>query len=453
MMHTTKSHPWEELRTLIDQGRTAEIEQLIAGLEPGELVRTVFRLSSDEQRTLLTSIAYDTAAEVMEELPDAHVAELLDDISAEDAAHIVQEMSSDEQADLLAEMDDEDAEAILAEMDDEDAIAARRLLRFDADTAGGLMQTEFVRYPRSTLVVNVLEDLAAREDEYAQYGVHFIYVVLRTRKLLGVLRLRDLVLANPKTSLGEILKPATSVGPEIELEELSEFFHDHEINAVPVVDRNKNMLGVVRRLAVNEAISERLEGERLRQAGIVGGEELRSMPVTLRSRRRLAWLSVNIVLNMIAASVIAMYQDTLTAVIALAVFLPIVSDMSGCSGNQAVAVSMRELTLGVVVPRDVIRVWLKEVAVGLINGLALGILLALAAYLWLGNPWLGAVVGAALAINTIVAVSIGGSVPLLLKGFNIDPALASGPILTTITDMCGFFLVLSFATLALPLLT
>lgn len=452
-MQTTENQPWDELRVLIEQDKAAEIEQLIAGLEPGELVRTVFRLSDDEQRTLLTSISYDTAAEVIEELPDTHGAELLDDISAEDAAHIVQEMSSDEQADLLAEMDDEDAEAILAEMDDEDAVAARRLMRFEPDTAGGLMQTEFVRYPRAAKVVTVLEDLAAREDEYALYGVHFIYVVLRTRKLLGVLRLRDLVLANPEATLGDILKPAESVAPGVELEDLSEFFHDHEINAVPVVDRNKNILGVVRRLAVNEALSERSELERLRQAGIVGGEELRSMPVALRSRRRLSWLSVNIVLNIIAASVIAMYQDTLSAVIALAVFLPIVSDMSGCSGNQAVAVSMRELTLGVVVPRDVFRVWIKEVAVGLINGLVLGTLLAIAAYLWQGNPWLGAVVGAALALNTMVAVSIGGSVPLLLRGINVDPALASGPILTTITDMFGFFLVLSFATLALPLLT
>jgi magnesium transporter len=165
---------------------------------------------------------------------------------------------------------------------------------------------------------------------------------------------------------------------------------------------------------------------------------------------RLSWLSINIVLNIIAASVIAMFQDTLSAVIALAVFLPIVSDMSGCSGNQAVAVSMRELTLGVIKPRDVFRVWWQEVSVGLMNGLALGVLLAIAAYLWQGNALFGVVVGLALGLNTIVAVSIGGCVPLVLKGCRADPAIASGPVLTTITDMCGFFLVLGLATLALP---
>jgi magnesium transporter len=162
---------------------------------------------------------------------------------------------------------------------------------------------------------------------------------------------------------------------------------------------------------------------------------------------------VNVLLNILAASVIAFYQDTLSAVIALAVFLPIVSDMSGCSGNQAVAVSMRELTLGVVRPADVFRVWMKEIPVGILNGLALGGLVALAGWIWQGNAWLGLVVGAALGLNTVIAVSIGGTVPLILKAFKVDPALASGPVLTTITDMCGFFLVLGLASLLLPQLT
>jgi magnesium transporter len=135
------------------------------------------------------------------------------------------------------------------------------------------------------------------------------------------------------------------------------------------------------------------------------------------------------------------------------VFLPIVSDMSGCSGNQAVAVSIRELSLGITKPFDVLRVWLQEIKVGVINGVVLGILLGLAAQLWKGNPWLGLVVGGALAVNTMVAVSLGGVVPLVLKRLRFDPATSSGPILTTVTDMFGFFLVLSFATLLLPQLT
>lgn len=174
------------------------------------------------------------------------------------------------------------------------------------------------------------------------------------------------------------------------------------------------------------------------------------MPFTVRSRRRLAWLSINIVLNIVAASVIALYQETLSEIIALAVFLPIISDMSGCSGNQAIAVSMRELSLGLVHPSELFRVWFQEVIVGLINGLVLGGLIAGVAILWVGKPMLGAVVGGAMAINTILAVSLGGVLPLLLRRFGLDPALASGPILTTLTDVCGFLLALSFATAALP---
>jgi len=173
----------------------------------------------------------------------------------------------------------------------------------------------------------------------------------------------------------------------------------------------------------------------------------------VRSRRRLAWLSINIGLNIVAASVIAAYEDTLTAVIALAVFLPIVSDMSGCSGNQAVAVSMRELTLGAARTGDVMRVWRKEAIVGIINGIALGALLGIAAWAWKGNPVLGLVVGGALAANTVIAVSIGGTVPLILRRFKLDPAVASGPLLTTVTDMCGFFLLLSMASMVLPMLS
>lgn len=145
-----------------------------------------------------------------------------------------------------------------------------------------------------------------------------------------------------------------------------------------------------------------------------------------------------------------MYEETLSAVIALAIFLPMVSDMSGCSGNQAVAVSTRELVLGVIKPGDFLHVFRKEFFLGLLNGIALGILLGIVAFVWKGTPALGLMVGGALAANTLIAVCLGALIPLLLKGFKLDPALASGPILSTLTDMCGFFLVLSFAQMMLP---
>ncbi|MGI9519037.1 MAG: magnesium transporter, partial [Pirellulaceae bacterium] len=239
-----------------------------------------------------------------------------------------------------------------------------------------------------------------------------------------------------------------SVTTATPLPELHTLFTDHSYVGIPVVNSTGQLVGVLRRSDVEEAMAEAYADDFLKTQGIVT-EELRTMPTWLRARRRLSWLSINIVLNIIAASVIAMYQDTLQQVIALAVFLPIISDMSGCSGNQAVAVSMRELSLGLVSSGEVLWVWLKEISVGVINGLALGLLIALAALLWQGNPWLGVVVGFAMMANTVIAVSLGGTLPLIMKLLKLDPALASGPILTTITDICGFALVLGGATMVL----
>ncbi len=392
----------------------------------------------------------ERAASLVEELPDTHTADLIEDMPVGDAAPIVVELASDHRADVLAELDSEDADAIIAELDEEDAQEVRELISYAPDQAGGLMMTEFASYPMAKTVREVVEDLTGEEVDYQLLTVHYAYVVVKQKKLKGVIRLRDLVFADPEKTIGQIAMPALTVSPEQTLDDLEDFFDEHDIAAVPVVDSRGMLIGIVRRRAVLEAVAERSEADHLKAAGIIGGDELRSMPVLLRSRRRLAWLSINIVLNIIAASVIAFYEDTLTAVIALAVFLPIVSDMSGCSGNQAVAVSMRELTLGAAVPADVIRVWRKEALVGVINGLALGILLGFAAWLWKGNAVLGLVVGGALAANTVVAVSIGGTVPLILRRLKLDPAVASGPLLTTVTDMCGFFLLLSIASLVLP---
>jgi magnesium transporter len=239
-----------------------------------------------------------------------------------------------------------------------------------------------------------------------------------------------------------------SVSPDTSQDKLATLFDENPFLGIPVVDERNVLIGVVSREAITEAELERVEHQSMSRQQV--GDELRSMPTLLRSRRRLAWLSSNIVLNIIAASVIASYEDTLTAVIAIAIFLPMVSDMSGCSGNQAVAVSMRELALGLTRPVDLFHVLRKELSVGIINGIILGILIGIVAWMWKDNVFLGLVIGLALSLNTILSVSIGGTVPLLLKRFGVDPAVASGPLLTTVTDMAGFFLVLSLATLFMP---
>jgi magnesium transporter len=272
-------------------------------------------------------------------------------------------------------------------------------------------------------------------------------VVSEGGELLGVLRLRDLLLAPKSKLLTDIMiKEPQKIRADTPLKDLKEFFKQVNYLGVPVVDTRERLVGVVLASAVREAVNRRSNQIFLQFSGIVGGEEFRTMPLFKRSSRRLSWLSINIVLNIVAASVIALYQDTLEKAIVLAVFLPIISDMSGCSGNQAVAVSIRELSLGLVRPKELLRVLGKESSIGIINGVVLGLLLGGVAFLWKGNPYLGLVVGVSLAANTLVAVSFGGLVPLFLRRAGADPALASGPLLTTITDVCGFFFVLSFAS-------
>ena len=453
MEDVISAEPWERLRDFAERADSKALEAYLDSLPPSEAIRALFRLDSDAQQKVLTTLSPAEAAELVEEIPDEHASDIIEQLPAPDAAAILSEMASDDQADVLAEMDAEDAEAILAEMAPAEAENARRLASYDPDTAGGLMATEFLKFSGDMLVRDVIERLSEFAEEHDRYINQHLYVVLPGGSLAGVLSLRDLVLSPRMSPLTELMVPSLSVSEEATLNALEDFFEEHDFLSVPVVDDTNRLLGVVSRAAVAEALTERADSDHLKSQGIIGGDEIRSMPLTVRSRRRLSWLSINIALNVVAASVIALYEETLAAVIALAVFLPIVSDMSGCSGNQAVAVSMRELALGLVKPFEVARVWLKEVSVGLINGVALGLLLGLVAWAWKDNPYLGLVVGGALAANTLIAVSLGGTVPLLLKRLGVDPAVASGPILTTVTDMCGFFLVLSLATMAMPLLT
>jgi len=446
-----EEEPWVALAECAERGDSPELERLLGELSAGDTARAFANLKEEPRRRILTLLDPEVASDALESLPEAQAADLIDRLDPAAAAGIMNELPSDEQADLLALLPEERAETILERMEPEEARIARRLAAYPADLAGGLMVAEYLRYPAHAFVADVIEDVRAHTDEYRDYDVQYGYVTARDGRLVGVLPMRDLLLADGRTPVRRLMiDQPMRVSADTSLDELRDVFEQHPFVGLPVVTDRDLLVGVVRRAEVQEALEDKAGSDHLKSQGIVGGEELRTMPVASRSGRRLSWLSVNIVLNLIAASVIALYQETLEAVIALAVFLPIVSDMSGCSGNQAVAVSMRELTLGLIRPVDALRVWAKELSVGVINGTALGMLIAGAAWLWKGDVWLGGVVGAAMAINTVIAVSLGGVVPLALKRMRVDPALASGPVLTTVTDMCGFALLLGLASTFLP---
>jgi magnesium transporter len=444
------SAPWERLAELIAGDDAAALKKFLDDLSPSETARTISRLSENEQHRLLSLLSPGEAADLIEEIPETQAADLVEDMPSEQAAAILEELPSDHMADVLGEMDKAASQAVLAKMHREDAEEARMMLEYAPDSAGGLMISEFLAYEADRSIQEVLDDLQKNRKKYADYNVQYFYVIDVKSRLAGVLRMHDLLFPERDMRLNQVMISSPhSVSHNASLKELREFFEKHHLFGVPVVDGEERLIGVVLPNAVEEAVSKQKTRTFLRLSGIVGGEEFRTMPLWSRSGRRLSWLTMNIVLNIMAASVIALYQDTLAAVITLAVFLPMVSDMSGCSGNQAVAVSMRELSLGLVRPGELAWVLAKEARVGIINGLVLGLLLGGIAFLWKGNPWLGAVVGGALATNTLVSVTLGGMLPLVLKRLKLDPALVSSPLLTTVTDMCGFFFVLSFAAAVL----
>ncbi|MGE9267314.1 MAG: magnesium transporter [Verrucomicrobiales bacterium] len=440
--------PWETLDTLLAEENWPAISEFLLELNADEHRRAFSRLSADEQENIIQHLPAEQAAELLTHLPEEQAADILEELAPADAADIIEEIPADLSADFLQEMSSEDSEEILKELDNnEDAAELRELASYDYYSAGGLMRSQFTHFREEDTIGHVLSDLGENAEKYSDRDVQYLYVLSAAGQLRGVVPLRQLVLSRRSQTLASVMipEPAT-VSVDADLRALEAAFDEYKFLALPVIDTDGKLRGIVTRALVMEAAADLQTDDYLSASGIVGGEELRSMPLFLRSRRRLSWLLPNILLNMAAASIIAAHEDTLSSVIALAVFLPMVSDMSGCSGNQAVAVSMRELTMGLIRPAEFMRVLWKEGSLGLINGLVLGTVLGTIAAIWKGNLFLGLVIGSALALNTILSVLLGGLVPLLMKKLKIDPALASGPILTTCTDMCGFFLVLTLAS-------
>jgi len=431
------------LKSLLDSWPSEEVGYIAAHLSEPDFIRLA---------ELLASSFPETSAELFERLPDTRSADLLGRLETELASQVLSSLPSNDRADLLQSMPQQNADQILHSLAPSEAERIKDLIAYEESSAGGLMINEYIAHNSERLVRDVINDLRHHASEYAKFDVQYMYVTDARARLEGVVRLRDLLLTPDDKTLGSIMIPAPARVCVLDSQEhLESFFDTHHFFAAPVVTEEGVLVGVVRRAAVEEARAEQADRTLLAFGGIIGGEELRAMPTKQRIARRLAFLCPNILLNLLAASIIALYEPTIAAVTALAIFLPMLSDMSGCAGNQSVAVSIRELTLGIIKPQDFLLALKKEAAIGIANGLVLGALIGGIAWYMRGDeyPLIGAVVGGAMCLNSVVAVGIGATVPLLLKKTGVDPALAASPILTTFTDMCGFFLTLSLATIFL----
>ena len=448
-----KANPVGDLGELITRGEVGPIAEFLRVLPPEETAWTISHLDDDLRTDMFSALAMsepEFAADLMEHFDDAHAAEIVAELTPEAAAAIVDEMDSDEQADVLSVLPDVDAEAILGEMSPEEAIDTRRRMRYEDDTAGGLMITEYLAYSGSRPVEEVASDLREHSELYAEFEVRYVYALHLNGQLEGVVPMRQLVMAKRGTPLGHLADPVRHVvNVDAHVDELEDLFDRIDFSAVPVIDEADKLVGVVQRAAVQEARSEQAESDLAKFGGIVRGEELRSMPVINRSLRRLAYLVPLAGLALVSASVIKLFITTVEQVPVLAMFLPVVSGICGSGGGQAVAVSMREISLGLIKPSDLKLVMMKEASVAAIDGVVLGLLLCVLIWVWQGNLFLGLVVGGSLPIVLVVAKCAGGTVPLMLRKAGMDPAMASTPAVSTVVDVVGFLVVLGFATAAL----
>ena len=438
-----------ELEALIQAGNGEAIANFLHLLPPEDTAYTVSHLSEDDRKRMfemLSAAAPELGADLLEHFVDEYAAGVIEQLEPEHAAALVDEMDSDEQTDVLSELDEEDAEAILDKMDPEEARDTRERMGYDEDVAGGLMITEYLVYNQNQTVGEVTRDLHEKAEEHLEYEVRYIYVVDDAYKLTGVVPMRSLVFVpgSRKLEAQQIREPVT-VLVDTHLDALHDLFDRVDYSAVPVTDEEGKLVGVVQRASVQEAIGERESDQFLKFGGIIGGEELRSMTVGLRAARRLTFLLPIMLLLLASATVIAMFEGTVERLPIIAAFLPVVAGICGSGGNQAVAVSIRELSLGLIDQSDFMRVFMKELVVALLIGVALGVVMFVVVLIWKQNAYLALVLGGAIPFVVTVSKTIGGTVPVLLKKTGIDPAMASGPIVTTVVDLVGFFTVLMLA--------
>ncbi len=462
---------WQQLAEVIDSGNAEYLCNFLHLLPPEDTAYTIARLDEEHQTHMLEMLTHadpELAADLLEHFADEHAADMLEELKPETAAAIIDAMDSDEQTDVLAELHEDDAAAILARMAPEEAADARKRLAYDEDTAGGLMITELLVFRKDQDVESVVHVLREKAESSQEYEFRYLYVVDEVGKFIGVVPMRRLVLSPRGKLLTQLMigDPIT-VHVHTSLNDLDDLFDRVPFSAVPVLDDAGVLAGVVQRAKVEEALGERSDEQLAKFGGIIGGEELRSMPLLSRTLRRLAFLLPNVILSTVSVTIILFFEPIIHKMTLLAVVLPLVANLSGAAGNQSVAVTIRELALGLVRPGDFLRIWSRDFGIGVINGLVVGIMLGIVSMIlcWASMRLglvdsqfqqdllpLACIVSASYLLNSIMAVLIGGTVPLALKGLHIDPAMASSPILTTVTDMSSFMLTLTFAVILIHLM-
>jgi magnesium transporter len=427
----------EEALELADSIHPADQAELFWQLEPELREAFLALLSAEGLAHLLEYMEPEQQAVVVEKMPRASLARVLDRIDNDVAADILRTLPPAEGARVLSTMSTGSEVAPLLEHADE--------------SAGGIMTRGFVALHEKMTAQHAINYLRLRKPNVEE--AYYLYVLDAANRLQGVVSLRELVVAPPDAPIEQIMiRDVIAVEPETDQEEVARMVQRYRLRALPVVDEERHLLGIATMDDALDVVSEEATED---MYGIVGlpAEESVYDPVNVSARRRLPWLLLNLATAFVAAGVVSRFVTTISDVTALAVFMPIVAGHGGNAGIQTITLVVRQIALGEVALRDARHVLVKEMSVGLIQGVSFGVIVGLIAWIWWDNPWLGLVVGLAMLLNLLVAGFSGALIPLGLRWLRLDPAVASGIFLTTFTDVLGFFFLLGLGTLLLSQLT
>ena len=438
-------HNVKKVTDLIGDDGKQYIKEHITELHPADIADIIETLDEEKKKELFNLLHTKIASKVIVEVNEHSRDQILEDINKEKLTDIVEEMSSDDAADLIADLPKEEAKDILEKLHWEDSTEVQKLLKYPEDTAGGIMQTELLSVREEMLVEDAIIQLMALSENIGD--VPNVFVVDKNRRLVGILPVRKLLIVKHEMPISGIIdRNVISVNVNEDQEEVANIFKKYDLVSLAVVDDDSRLVGRIQIDDIVDVLVEEASEDMLHMAGIYQDEKIMDPP--LKSvRMRLPWLVINLATATLAASVVGLFQDTLQAMVILAMFMPIVAGMGGNAGTQALTVTIRGIALGELSFNNAKRAVLNGITIGLLNGVVTGVIMALIAYYWKGNYMLGIVLGLAMMVNLFIANFFGIIIPLVLKWLKIDPAVASSIFLTTLTDCIGFFSFLGLATL------
>lgn len=441
----------DDIDALLRDGQRGMVLNLVADLHPADLAQLVRHLPEDTAESLFNWLPDEQAGAILPEMESAHRADLLDEWEPHEIVSLLDEIDTDDAADVLGDLPDEVAQQVLPRL--EDAFEVQALLHYPEDTAGGLMENEFVAVAVTATVGEATEELRRCAEEVDP--VYAVYVQGEDGKLVGVVDLKRLLLAPSRAPISAIMVPdPVVVEPDLDQEEVARIMERYDLVTLPVVSGGGRLLGRITIDDIVDVIREEAEEDLQRASGIAGDEEF-SASVFAVSRGRLTWLLIGLVGACGSGLVIRGFGGALEAAAVLAMFIPIVTAMAGNAGVQSSAIAVQGLASGDLWSSDVPRRLAKELAVALVNGVALalvlgGVVVAMGSLGGLGEintARLALTSGLSLLIVIVIATVLGAAIPLLLDRLGIDPALATGPFITTSNDIIGLAVFFTVASL------